>query len=977
MKHRGISYLDDAIDEEAKNTSQYKEAISRNKHGLAENKYPCQIQQERLHTLGKYRGDVLTSVISADGTPKEDMYSNVFTISSYIEEIKQILNTHKLYYEFINDDFIEQYLKIFESKRKYYIGPGNEKSRTDYGIYRKDGETWKNLFDILIGRCTIYKKEFRASRASYTVERFNLLNDLNNIKVKGEKLTYEQKQNIIENILTAKIVNVMKFIEKECACTSQEITGYRIDKQDKPEFHKFETYRKMKKEILEKLNWDIETTDKKLLDQIAHELTINTERESIVAALNELKQLSEEEIDFFVMFRKNNTSLFSGWSSFSLKLMYEIMDTLETEPKNQSEILHEMGKFNQKIDIFRNCSEIPAGTIVEDILNPVVAKSIRQSIGIINALVSKYGEFQDIVIEMPRESNDEEQRKNKTKMQKQHSDTMKKIESDLSNRCNIPMTEKTYYNHKGLVAKLKLWWEQDKRCLYSGKEISPEDLINKPNMFDIDHIIPIAVSFDDSQSNKVLVYSSENRVKSKRTPFQYLKSKSSDWNYEEYKKYVQSLFKNKLINKKKFSLLLFEGDITKQDVLQGFISRNLNDTRYAAKTLLNSLQAYMKANEIETKIKVVNGSFTNQFRKRLHLEKDREENYSHHAVDALICALSTSKLKKYNSIIDLETGEMLDKEEHEKMLQNDEYEKKFFTDTEYETKLALEKAAQNTAYSHKVSKKVNRALSNQTIYSTRNTENGEYVVSKIKNLYDKANYDSFKKIYDKDKTKFLTYKNDQKTWELLEKVIEMYPDAKKESPFQLYKDEFGAFRKYSKKGNGPEITTLKYLNNKLGNHLDISSNYDTQNKKVVLLSLNPYRGDIFKHKDENKFKLLRLNYCDFKFEKGVYILPEKIYMEKMKKSGIDSNYEFMFSLYANDSFEVKCKEKDAEIYRYVGASENGSIVEVKPFHKSKFEDRKKLSLGTIEDIAKINTDILGNRHYTKKEVKKLKFKLDI
>lgn len=54
--------------------------------------------------------------------------------------------------------------------------------------------------------------------------------------------------------------------------------------------------------------------------------------------------------------------------------------------------------------------------------------------------------------------------------------------------------------------KLKLWNEQDGVCLYSGKSIAIEDLLNEPQMFEIDHIIPKSISFDDSRSNKVLVY---------------------------------------------------------------------------------------------------------------------------------------------------------------------------------------------------------------------------------------------------------------------------------------------------------------------------------------------------------------------------------------------------------------------------------------------------------------------------------------
>ena len=44
------------------------------------------------------------------------------------------------------------------------------------------------------GRCSVYPNEFRAPKQSYTAELFNLLNDLNNLTIKGEKITVEEKK---------------------------------------------------------------------------------------------------------------------------------------------------------------------------------------------------------------------------------------------------------------------------------------------------------------------------------------------------------------------------------------------------------------------------------------------------------------------------------------------------------------------------------------------------------------------------------------------------------------------------------------------------------------------------------------------------------------------------------------------------------------------------------------------------------------
>ena len=77
-----------------------------------------------------------------------------------------------------------------------------------------------------------------------------------------------------------------------------------------------------------------------------------------------------------------------------------------------------------------------------------------------------------------------------------------------------------------------------------------------------------------------------------------------------------------------------------------FINRNLVDTSYACRTVLNTLQHYFKDNEIDTKVHTIRGQSTNIFRKRINLQKDREQDYFHHAIDALIVA----SLKKMNIV---------------------------------------------------------------------------------------------------------------------------------------------------------------------------------------------------------------------------------------------------------------------------------------------------------------------------------------
>ena len=69
----------------------------------------------------------------------------------------------------------------------------------------------------------------------------------------------------------------------------------------------------------------------------------------------------------------------------------------------------------------------------------------------------------------------------------------------------------------------------------------------------------------------------------------------------------------KNISSKKRGNLLFSEDITKYSVIQQFINRNLVDTSYACRVVLNTLSDYFKDNGIDTKVHTINGRLTDKF----------------------------------------------------------------------------------------------------------------------------------------------------------------------------------------------------------------------------------------------------------------------------------------------------------------------------------------------------------------------------
>lgn len=1001
LKHRGITYLEDA-DDDVSGGSAYANGLRVNKLEL-ESKFPCEIQLERLETIGKYRGQ--SQIINEEGE-KLDL-SNVFTLGAYVKEISQILDTQSSFHEQITEGFMADYLLIFKRKRKYYEGPGNELSRTDYGRYTtRIGEDGKyineeNIFEKLVGKCSIYPDEYRAAASSYTAQEFNALNDLNNLKINGRKLEEDEKYTIVDQIKEANSVNMRKIIESTIGEKIVDFSGARVDKDNKEQFHKFETYNKMRKALSE-VDIDIRKFSREELDEIGHILTLNTDRESIEEAFNDAEKKGKLNLDAeirdtliqtLVEFRKKNGALFAKWHSFSLKIMRELIPEMYEQPLEQMTLLTNMGLIKTREDEFKGLKYLPADAVSEDIYNPVVRRSVHISLRVLNAIMKKYGVLENVVIEMPRDKNSEEEKKFIADAQKKNEKEFEYIKKKLAVDYDRELSGADFSNDKKLSLKLKLWNEQGGVCPYSGKAIDPRDIIEHPDMFEVDHIIPRSISFDDSRSNKVLVYKDQNQYKGNQTPYHYLThSPEVHISYEEFKARVIEREKAKEYgySKKKVRNLLFTEDITKQDVLSGFINRNINDTRYASKMVLNTIQTFYRANDIDTKVKVIRGEYTHQMRVNLNLPKNRDESLSHHAVDAMLIAYSQMGYEAYQrlqgSFIDFSTGEILDKSMWDKNMDDKTYEKYLYGSRWSNIRNEISRAEKEVKYWHHVSTKCNKGLCNQTIRGTREYEGKTYKINKL-DIRSKDGLATFRKLAmsekESDRERLLVYKHDRQTFDQLVQIMHDYADAA--NPFVQYEKETGDFvRKYAKNHNGPRIDKLKYRDGEVGSCIDISHKYGFEKnaRKVILENLVPYRMDVYYKPSDETYYLVGVKQSDIKCQKGKYVIDEDAYTailrnEKIIQEGQSRSdlgvlgYEFRLSFYRNDIIEY---EKDGDVYveRFLSRTKpkQRNYIETKPINKKKFETkdgRKVFGLVKTKKIKKYRVDILGNYYSCDKE----------
>lgn len=633
-KHRG-SVLDTVEDDEeaAKDSEKTKAVLGTNAKLLAQGRYVCQLQLERLQSEGKVRG-----------------HANNFKTTDYIEEANEILK-----HQNIDEKLKEKIIEIIQRKRAYYEGPGSEKSPTPYGRFIEvDGQIQQiDLIEKMRGKCSVYPNESRAPKMSLSAELFNFLNDLNNLTVDGEKLTTEEKNQILK-VVSQKGSITLKQVAKLLEVEEDSFAGYRIDKSNKPLLTEFKGYKKVKK-IFKECGEDISFHDYEKIDFIIEIITKQKGMQERKTSLENSKYtFTNTLLDKLVLMNG-----VSGYHALSFKALRELNKELYMTDMNQMQILHQMNLFDKNRISHKGRNNIMADETA--ILSPVARRAQNETFKVINELRKKYGEFDSIVIEMTRDKNSVEQAKKQRESQRYF--------EGLNKEVNRILEEYGYDADKvngKTKTKLRLYMEQDGKSAYTLQPLDIRRIISDPTYTEIDHVIPVSISLDDSLNNKVLITRMENQLKGQMTPVEaYQKGKFVDTGCTLVE-YIESVKNNKKYNNKKKGNLLFKEDITKFSVIQQFINRNLVDTSYACRVVLNTLSDYFKDNGIDTKVHTVVGKLTNKLRQQIQLEKIRDEDYLHHAVDALIVAsikkmgLLNSYLMKYtfDKLYDEMTGEV-------------------------------------------------------------------------------------------------------------------------------------------------------------------------------------------------------------------------------------------------------------------------------------------------------------------------------
>jgi len=256
--------------------------------------------------------------------------------------------------------------------------------------------------------------------------------------------------------------------------------------------------------------------------------------------------------------------------------------------------------------------------------NPIVEQVVTETLRTVRDIWKQEGNIDEIHVELGREmKNPADKRKRMTETIQQNENTNLRIKAMLMEFKNPEMgienvrpyspsqqdilriyeenaldnltkddkefefvskISKTAQPSKSDIVRYKCWLEQKYRSPYTGEMIPLAKLFT--SAYEIEHVIPQSRYFDDSFSNKVICEAEVNKLKDRQLGFEFIKSHKGEkvqlsqgktveiLSVEVYEKFVKDHYSS---NRTKMKKLLME------DIPDGFIERQLNDSRYISK----------------------------------------------------------------------------------------------------------------------------------------------------------------------------------------------------------------------------------------------------------------------------------------------------------------------------------------------------------------------------------------------------------
>lgn len=597
--------------------------------------------------------------------PKQLISDNgVIPNQVYVKEMRKILENAKEYLPFLQKKdekgitVSEKILMLFKFQIPYYVGPVSEKSARDGGngwVVRKESGpvlpwnfeekvdtsvTAQAFIERMLRNCTYIAGEKAMPKSSLEYEAYCVLNEISNIRIFGERISVQLKQDIFRDLfLSGKKVTRGK-LEKYLHGRGVDIS--QISGIDTNINNYLSSYGKFYGIFGDELKLD---KCRCMVEDIIYLSTVFGDSKKMLR-----KQIEEKYGDVIEsdQVKKIIGMKFRDWGRFSKAFLelqgydkstgevtsviralwetqYNLMELLSSDEYTFKDKLTELQN-----DSLGSLSEMTYADLDNYYFSNPVKRMIWQTILVISDVKKVMGgDPERIFIEMTRGDQQKGDMGRKDSRKNQLQSLYKNIKDSEHNW--IQDIEDA--DRSGLLRskKIYLYYTQMGRCMYTGEPIDLTNLLNANSNYDIDHIYPRHFVKDDNIGNNlVLVKKETNAYKSDNYPV--LSEVRSNPIVQAHWK---MLLDKKLITDEKYRRLTGNKPFTDEQRAK-FIARQLVETSQGTKGVADILKEVLP----DTTIVYSRGKNVSEFRKDPVLKnnflKSRLVNEFHHAQDAYL-----------------------------------------------------------------------------------------------------------------------------------------------------------------------------------------------------------------------------------------------------------------------------------------------------------------------------------------------------
>lgn len=532
----------------------------------------------------------------------------------------------------LRDDLAGEVRELFAAQRRL----GNDTASPEL----EDGFTEIAFFqrplqdsDALVGMCSFVEGERRTARHAPSFELFRLLSRLNTLKLVwrgGDRgFTAEELSKVAAAFGTTKKLTFKALRRMLDIDPAVLFDGVKPDEESRDVVARAGNAAEGTATFREALgpDWAAYASTPEILDRAAEIITFRDDLGSIRKGLDEAGLRGEALTRIMEQVEAGAFRNFKGAAHISAAAARVILPGLR-RGLVYSEACAEAG--------YDHAAQ--ASVNLDDIRNPVARKALGEMLNQVRAIVREHGRPDMMHVELARDvgKSAEERDKITAGIEKKNKER---------DRARLRFRELLRRDPAGDdMQRFELWEEQNGRCLYTDSEIPAAWVSAGDNRVQVDHILPWSRFGDDSFLNKTLCMAGANQKKKGRTPFEWFSAEMPD-RWDAYVACVEGCKSMKGAKKRGFYLRR-----NATEVEEKFRNRNLGDTRYATRALMESLKRLYPEDD-RVHVRARPGALTSKLRRGWGLQglkKDakgeRLEDDRHHALDAIVLAATSESM---------------------------------------------------------------------------------------------------------------------------------------------------------------------------------------------------------------------------------------------------------------------------------------------------------------------------------------------